>query len=225
MDYKKHYDLLIESRRNLIRSKVKGQCDFSYEYHHIKPKCLGGTDSSDNIVLLTPREHYIAHWLLWKATRNTKLAFAFISMAFTNKDKRRLTSVQYERARQTQRNIISEFNTGRKRTPEQIERVAKAHRGKKRSEETKQKLKDAWVIRRLTPVTEETKSKLSESIKAAWQNEELREAARQRKIEYNKIFNTTEFICPHCGKVGKGPNMKRYHFDKCKILKGSRDGN
>ena len=25
-----------------------------------------------------------------------------------------------------------------------------------------------------------------------------------------------ERTCPHCGKVGKGPNMKRYHFDKCK---------
>lgn len=24
-------------------------------------------------------------------------------------------------------------------------------------------------------------------------------------------------ICPHCGKNGKGPNMTRYHFDKCKF--------
>ena len=22
--------------------------------------------------------------------------------------------------------------------------------------------------------------------------------------------------CPHCGKVGKGPSMSRYHFDNCK---------
>lgn len=26
----------------------------------------------------------------------------------------------------------------------------------------------------------------------------------------------TEQTCPHCGLTGKGPNMKRYHFDKCK---------
>ena len=26
-----------------------------------------------------------------------------------------------------------------------------------------------------------------------------------------------ERICPHCGKIGKGPNMTRYHFDNCKV--------
>ena len=25
-----------------------------------------------------------------------------------------------------------------------------------------------------------------------------------------------ESTCPHCGKVGKGPSMKRWHFDNCK---------
>jgi len=29
----------------------------------------------------------------------------------------------------------------------------------------------------------------------------------------------SEHTCPHCGKVGKGPNMKGYHFDKCKEKK------
>lgn len=26
-------------------------------------------------------------------------------------------------------------------------------------------------------------------------------------------------VCPHCGKQGKGPNMTRYHFNKCKEVK------
>ena len=26
----------------------------------------------------------------------------------------------------------------------------------------------------------------------------------------------TEMKCDICGKVGKGPNMKRYHFNNCK---------
>lgn len=33
----------------------------------------------------------------------------------------------------------------------------------------------------------------------------------------NKITNSIEYICPHCNKIGKGPNMKRYHFNKCKL--------
>jgi len=36
------------------------------ERHHIIPKCLNGTDDVDNIITLTPEEHYVAHQLLVK---------------------------------------------------------------------------------------------------------------------------------------------------------------
>jgi len=29
-----------------------------------------------------------------------------------------------------------------------------------------------------------------------------------------------QVTCPHCGKVGSGANMGRYHFDNCKTIKG-----
>lgn len=31
-----------------------------------------------------------------------------------------------------------------------------------------------------------------------------------------KKHNLKEKTCPHCGKIGKGPNMTRYHFENCK---------
>ena len=31
--------------------------------------------------------------------------------------------------------------------------------------------------------------------------------------------NNIEHKCPHCSKIGKGPAMFRYHFDKCKEKK------
>lgn len=34
--------------------------------------------------------------------------------------------------------------------------------------------------------------------------------------ERNRKMNSTQHTCPHCLKQGKGPNMKRYHFDNCK---------
>lgn len=40
--------------------------------------------------------------------------------------------------------------------------------------------------------------------------------ARQNLANRNKIMNSIEHVCPHCGKIGKGNNMFRYHFDKCK---------
>lgn len=36
-----------------------------------------------------------------------------------------------------------------------------------------------------------------------------------RKI---KLMIRVESECPHCKLIGKGPNMKRYHFDNCKTL-------
>jgi hypothetical protein len=38
------------------------------EIHHIIPKSLGGSNSKDNLVRLTAREHYICHLLLVKMT-------------------------------------------------------------------------------------------------------------------------------------------------------------
>jgi len=61
MNYRWHYERLIK------RGKEKNHMvDVYYENHHILPKCLGGTDSNDNLVKLTAREHFIAHLLLIK---------------------------------------------------------------------------------------------------------------------------------------------------------------
>jgi hypothetical protein len=59
MNYKKHYDMLIERSHNRI---LEGYV----EKHHIVPKCLGGSDNKDNIAILTPEEHFLAHQLLIK---------------------------------------------------------------------------------------------------------------------------------------------------------------
>lgn len=59
MDYYKHYDLLIS------RAKDR-KLDCYTEQHHIIPRCIGGSDEKDNLVRLTPEEHYVAHQLLVK---------------------------------------------------------------------------------------------------------------------------------------------------------------
>lgn len=59
MNYQKIYNLLIE--------RAKNRCiDGYFERHHIVPKCMGGNDAEENLVKLTPEEHYIAHQLLVK---------------------------------------------------------------------------------------------------------------------------------------------------------------
>lgn len=78
MDYKLAYDRLIEKRKNDVLN------DVYYETHHIIPRCMGGTNKKSNLVRLTAREHYIAHHLLFRAYRTTKLAHAWFMMLRRN---------------------------------------------------------------------------------------------------------------------------------------------
>lgn len=72
MNYSKIYDALICKAKNRQDKVIYG------EVHHIIPRCLGGNGSKDNLVLLTYREHFIAHLLLVKMyPNNTRLYFAF----------------------------------------------------------------------------------------------------------------------------------------------------
>lgn len=75
MNYVWHYDRLIETRKTRIREK-----GVYYERHHVVMKSMGGTDEESNLVWLTAREHFLAHWLLWKIHRNRQAAYAFSVM-------------------------------------------------------------------------------------------------------------------------------------------------
>ena len=59
MNYRKIYDALI------TRAKTRN-IDGYFEIHHIIPRCMGGSDSDDNLARLSPEEHYLAHQLLVK---------------------------------------------------------------------------------------------------------------------------------------------------------------
>lgn len=75
MNYEKIYYQLVE--RAKPRGLDKSELDGYFEKHHIVPVCLGGDNSKENLVLLTIREHYIAHILLWKIyPKNPSLFYA-----------------------------------------------------------------------------------------------------------------------------------------------------
>jgi hypothetical protein len=100
--YRKRYKKLIN---HYVNSRVEG----FVELHHIKPKCLGGTNDNKNIVPLPPKAHFIVHYLLWKAYPNEpKLAQAFGMMCVTNKyhHRGRVSSRMYELARVARSNAL-----------------------------------------------------------------------------------------------------------------------
>jgi len=109
--YKLRYEKFIESLRNQIFD------DSEYtEIHHIMPKCLNGNDNPENLIRLSLRQHFLAHWLLWKAYPDyPALASAFLQM--NNKNPKttkpfqgRLTSQTYEKLKIDAYNYISQIN-------------------------------------------------------------------------------------------------------------------
>lgn len=78
MNYQQIYDQIIDRAKSESR---QGGSDVYYEKHHIIPKCLGGSNKKENLVLLTAREHFLCHWLLIRIYYdNRKLAHAFWAM-------------------------------------------------------------------------------------------------------------------------------------------------
>lgn len=115
MDYQKCYNNLIYTRKKLNRTKTEG---IYYESHHILPKSMGGDNTKENLILLTPREHFVSHWLLYKIHKNRAMASAFFRMCQKgNGNMQRYTpsSRIYEEARL----VYIEHNVGRSKHTEE----------------------------------------------------------------------------------------------------------
>ena len=97
MNYLKIYVSLIEKAKY---TNIKKQNGIAYDVHHIIPKCCNGSNDDNNLVVLTCREHFIAHKLLPYIYKNTKYEYSLICaiwrMSHTKRYKKVLTSRSYQ---------------------------------------------------------------------------------------------------------------------------------
>ena len=94
LNCEKIYSEIISKAKSETRNKKKSY----FEEHHIIPRCKGGNNSKENLVLLTAKEHYICHHLLHKLYKHDKYLFlAYHLMTFSNKQNlQKITPKQYE---------------------------------------------------------------------------------------------------------------------------------
>lgn len=81
MDYVRLYAAVVQKGAARV---IDGYC----ERHHILPRSMGGSNAPDNIAVLTGREHFLAHWLLFKIHGTPDCARAFRLMLDARKIRR-----------------------------------------------------------------------------------------------------------------------------------------
>ena len=146
MDYKKHYDLLIETRKGLNRENIY------IEKHHIIPICMGGNNSRDNLINLTAREHFLAHWLLWRIYKNDKLGNAFYAMTRKSSNQERsisYSSIGYAEAKEACSAATSKRFKGVPKSDEQKIKMSQSAKGKIKSEQHRINLSKSLAGRKL----------------------------------------------------------------------------
>lgn len=153
------------NRYNKFIDALKEQTiDGYYELHHIIPKSSGGSNDKSNLIALTARQHYIAHWMLWKAY-GENMTRAFFMMSSVGRYER-VNSKTYDKARKEYSEQVKLQMANKPNVPafteEHRQKLSLAKRGKKLSEETKEKLR---LSRLGSKASEETKRKISESKK------------------------------------------------------------
>jgi hypothetical protein len=217
MNYLKVYCNLIRKAEN--RTPPEGYT----EKHHVFPKSIFG--NNNRLVVLTAREHYIAHCLLVKAfvkrygicNKNTKKMINAL-WCMSNKSKYS-NSYIYENLRKQvvklytgennpakryeTRQKISQANLGRVHTKETRKNMSEARKGRKfspRSEETKEKLRRANVGK---SHSQETKDKLSKFNKGKKLSQETKDKISQSNKGRIVTQETSE-------KISKA-NMGRVH--------------
>ena len=132
------------------------------EKHHIIPKCFGGDNSIDNLVVVTAREHFICHRLLPKMTvgsdKHKMLSAIFRMMHSSQQDRYVGTSHVYNTVKIEKAKIPAQVFSG----------SGNPFYGEKHSEETKNKIRKAradQVFRQGTTMTLVAREKLSKAAK------------------------------------------------------------
>jgi hypothetical protein len=215
MDYQRIYDELMERAKG---RKITGY----FERHHIIPHSMGGK-KKENIVKLTAREHYIAHWLLSRIHPNSKeMAYAFFCMCnMKSKNHERdykISSRAYSEAREKYSKLsrtISDDDYEEIRRlvilGVRISEIAKKYNTshqfiyKKRNE-------NGWVFSDINDFylgSEKYQTLVNDK------SLRVRKENKNKNSGLGKQWEIEKVKCPKCNKIGGSNAMRRYHFENC----------
>jgi transposase-like protein len=182
-----YYNIIQRAQSRVLPS------DIYTEKHHIIPKSIGGTDSADNLVKLTAKEHFICHLLLVRMTSGLyrrSMAYAAWKMTFMDNRPR------YNPCSRTYEMLRKQLSSSFKGIP---------------------KTKLHWLGKKHTPETIKLQSKVKQGKNNPNFGVQQKPEWNQKKSESQKGVAKPRYVCPHCGKtVGGKSNLERWHGNNCR---------
>jgi hypothetical protein len=209
---------------NLAKTRILSP-EIYTEKHHIIPKSIGGSNLSDNIIILTAREHYICHRLLVKMTtgiQKSKMinaAWALANLNTNNQQRVKINSKTYAILR-TQFSIThAKFRTGQKHTNETKNKISQSLIGKPkktkgipRTNEIKSKISATLTGREFSSEHKQNIKKNHIGFSGKIPTKEHRDKISQKRLQTQKIE------CLYCAKSLDPGNYKKYHGVRCKLF-------
>ena len=196
MNYQKIYGDLI------AKCQLRQSIDGYKERHHIIPKSLGGSNDPLNLVDLTAREHFVAHFLLAKLHGGNQ--WSSIKRMRGN-DGFYVNSRLYEIARKEISEETGKRFKGIPKTEEQRAKMSAAAMGKKKSPEAVEKTRQANLGRK---PNEAQLAALHANRQLAWTPEaQAKKSAKTKGVARPYAKNSrppSVEACAAGGKAGKG---------------------
>ncbi len=221
MNYQLIHDSIIDRAKTRVLPK-----EVYTERHHIKPRCMGGSDDKSNLVDLTAKEHFIVHKLLVEIyPTSNELVNAIWCMSNLNNSmgrNYRVGAMEYERLKVKWSIILSETMSGENnpmsgRNPYEVwvDKYGKEEADrlqKEKNERQSKTMKEKGIApehmakiihsNKNRVVTEETRKKLSDS----------------NKGENNAMFGKTGELNPRYGISTYDTWLEKYGKDKADKL-------
>lgn len=178
MNYKKIYNSIIDRARN--RDAPLCYC----ERHHVVPKSHGGGDEPSNLVILTAREHFIAHWLLKNIHKDKSMTYAFFCMTKpVGNGVSRYTSHSFKYAKESMARWLSENRSGKDHPLYGVKGRDNPNFGSKRTVETRMLLSEK-AMQRKSPSARRRPIKCLETGEVFSSISSAKEAHKEGNINY-----------------------------------------
>ena len=169
--YTKWYFSIIENAKH---REVSGYI----ERHHIIPRSLGGSNSKNNLISLSAKEHFVCHVLLTKmldehTSEYKKMLHAIMLFkGMNNEQPRYINSRLYESLKKDYAIIRSKARKGVSLSEEHKLKISSSMKGHKVSDEAKLIISEKAKTRKRKPFSDEYKKRLSEIMKERhrWKN-------------------------------------------------------